>query len=802
MSKWYKNLKVSQKLMLISICFLAPNSLMFGLFITSINNNIEFARMEKKGLEYQRPLEELLDLIPQHQRLAQHANPGDPQSTEQLAAKQSQIEAAFDRLTVVNDLHGVALQFTDNGLAKRNREHCHSRHVRQEWQDLKTQLARLTPEVCATQHRHLVADVRTMITHAGDLSNLILDPDLDSYYLMDATLLALPQTQDRLAEVMADGESLLHGKSISDEDRFEIATHATLLKNSDLDRVHASLKTALNEDENFYGRSVTLHARIPAALQDYVTAAAVFNDQTTQLARSEKLKVTAAEYFAAGQKARTASFNLWKIASEELDILLQNRIASYEAQRARSLWVTVLTLLIACGFIAFITRSISDPLREQAAELTAANQTLETQIAERRRAEAELRRSEAQLTAAQTIARIGSWELDVASNKMIWSEENYRIHGFNPGEFAVSYESTLELIDPVGRGVFAAAIQTALQEGKSFSFEQCIIRPDGTERTIHQRGDVVQDQAGQSVKIFGTAQDVTERKQAEDELEKMHQELLGTSRQAGMAEVATGVLHNVGNVLNSVNVSANCVANTVRKSKAPNLAKVVALFRAHEADLGHFLTCDEKGRQVPGYLAQLAEHIAGEQAAVQKEMAELQQHIDHIKDVVTMQQSYAKVSGVKETLEAAELLEDAVRLNAGSLTHHGVTVVREFGAAPAISVEKHKALQILVNLICNAKQSCDSTGRDDKQMTLRIMNDHDRVHISVSDNGVGIPVENLKRIFNHGFTTKKTGHGFGLHNAANAAKEMGGALHVHSDGDGRGATFTLELPVHHLETSV
>ena len=802
MKKWFSRLKVSQKLMLIGIFFILPDSLMFCLFITGINQNIEFARLEKKGIEYQRPLEDLLELIPEHQRLAQHPRPDDQQSLYLLATKQAQIEAAFDRLAVIDDEHGVALQFTDEGLAKRKREHCRIRTVRQEWQDLKTQLAQLSPAVCAMQHRHLVADVRTMITHAGDLSNLILDPDLDSYYLMDATLVALPQAQDRLANIMTYGETLLQGKATSYEERVQLAIHATLLKDADLDRVQAAIQTALNEDEHFYGRSATLHARVPSALRDYTAAAAVFNDLTTYLARSEKNEVTAAAYFAAGQKVREASFKLWKIAAEELDILLQNRITSYEGRRARSLLVTVLALLAACGFVAFITRSISGPLRQQAAELTTANQTLQTEIAERNRVEEELRRSQSQLTAAQTIARIGSWEWEISSNKMIWSEEYYRIHGCDPDKFAVSYETMLGLIDPAERGMFAAAIQNARQEGKPFSFEQRIIRPDGTERTIHQRGDVMLNQAGQSVKIFGTAQDVTERKRAEDDLEKMHLKLLDTSRQAGMAEVATGVLHNVGNVLNSVNVSANCVANTVRKSKAPNLAKVVALFRAHEADLGHFLTCDEKGRQVPGYLAQLAEHIAGEQAAVQKEMAELQQHIDHIKDVVTMQQSYAKVSGVKETIETNELLEDALRLNAGSLSHHGVEVIREFLDAPAISVEKHKALQILVNLINNAKQSCDSTGRDDKQMTLRIMQSSDRVHISVSDNGAGILPENLARVFNHGFTTKKTGHGFGLHNAVNAAREMGGDLKVHSAGPGQGATFTLELPARPLDTSV
>ncbi len=287
---------------------------------------------------------------------------------------------------------------------------------------------------------------------------------------------------------------------------------------------------------------------------------------------------------------------------------------------------------------------------------------------------------------------------------------------------------------------------------------------------------------------------ITERKLAEANLEKVHKDLLQTSRMAGMAEVATGVLHNVGNVLNSVNVASTCLADGIRKSKATNLAKVVALLRTHETDLGGFFTNDPKGKQVPGYLAQLAEHVAREQAAALKELAELQQHIDHIKEIVSTQQSFANVSGLTEILNVTDVVEEALRLNQSSLVNHHLQIVREFAVVPPITVEKHKVLQILVNLLQNAKQSCKTSDRDEKQVTLRIMNDNDRVRISVSDNGVGIPVENLTRIFNHGFTTKKTGHGFGLHNAANAANEMGGALHVHSDGDGRGATFTLELP--------
>jgi ligand-binding sensor domain-containing protein/signal transduction histidine kinase len=289
--------------------------------------------------------------------------------------------------------------------------------------------------------------------------------------------------------------------------------------------------------------------------------------------------------------------------------------------------------------------------------------------------------------------------------------------------------------------------------------------------------------------------EIEERQQVQLEVERVHRELLETSRRAGMAEVATGVLHNVGNVLNSVNVASGCIAESLRNSKSARLSKVVALLREHEADMGAFLTTDPKGRQVPNYLAQLADHLGREQSAAIEELSLLQKNIEHIKDIVTMQQSYAKVSGVRETLQLADLVEDALRMNSSSLARHDVQVVKEFQNVPAVLVEKHKVLQILVNVVRNAKHACEDSARHDKQITLRVTNGEDRVRVVVSDNGVGIPAENLTRIFAHGFTTRKDGHGFGLHSGALAAREMGGALLAHSDGPGKGATFTLEFPV-------
>ena len=288
--------------------------------------------------------------------------------------------------------------------------------------------------------------------------------------------------------------------------------------------------------------------------------------------------------------------------------------------------------------------------------------------------------------------------------------------------------------------------------------------------------------------------EIEERKRAQAEAERLQSALLETSRQAGQAEVASSVLHNVGNVLNSVNIASSCVADRLKKSKAANLSKVVKLLAEHENDLGGFFTNDPRGRQVPAFLAQLAGLLAHEQAKALEELAQLQKNIEHIKDIVAMQQSFAKVSGVTELVKAADLVEDALRMNASSLARRDIQIIKQYEEARLITVEKQKVLQILVNLVRNAQDACDNMGCGDKRLTLRVTHGDDRVRIAVCDNGVGITPENRTRIFAHGFTTKKDGHGFGLHSGALAAKEMGGSLTVQSDGPGQGATFTLELP--------
>jgi two-component system, sensor histidine kinase ChiS len=283
-------------------------------------------------------------------------------------------------------------------------------------------------------------------------------------------------------------------------------------------------------------------------------------------------------------------------------------------------------------------------------------------------------------------------------------------------------------------------------------------------------------------------------RQTERDLEKARQ-LLETSRQAGMTEVATNILHNVGNVLNSVNVSGRLILDKVERSKVTGITKAVSLLEAHKSDLPGFFEDQFTGKRLLNYLSKLDAYLTQEQAEIEKEVHTLLSNILHIKKIVAMQQSYARVSEALETLNIEDLVEDALQLNCGALETCRIKVVREYSESQPIPVDKHRVLQILVNLIRNAMQAFGDEAGKDKQVTLRITKENDRMRIAIIDNGIGISKENVDRIFGHGFTTRKDGHGFGLHSSALAAKELGGALAVFSEGSGRGAKFTLDLPI-------
>ena len=261
-----------------------------------------------------------------------------------------------------------------------------------------------------------------------------------------------------------------------------------------------------------------------------------------------------------------------------------------------------------------------------------------------------------------------------------------------------------------------------------------------------------------------------------------------------MAEVATGTLHNVGNALNSVSVSASLVADKMRRSKLPSLSKTVALLNQNSQDLAAYLSHDPKGQKVPTLLSKLALHLEEHQAATMQELEAMLSNLEHVKQVIKMQQAHTKNSTLQELVDVAELLDGALAMSQASHpVPEGLNVIREYALEAPIMLERHKLMQILVNLCSNALEALLGSPTEPKRLRLRITQADRLVKVEVEDNGPGIAPEHLEKLFTHGFTTKPEGHGFGLHNSALAAQSMGGRLWARSPGVGQGATFVLEL---------
>ena len=287
---------------------------------------------------------------------------------------------------------------------------------------------------------------------------------------------------------------------------------------------------------------------------------------------------------------------------------------------------------------------------------------------------------------------------------------------------------------------------------------------------------------------------ISAKERAHAELAEAQKSLMELSRRSGMAEVATGVLHNVGNVLNSVNVGAGVIAGKIRGLRFEQLSASVNLLGQHSSQLGEFIGQDPKGQRLIPYMVKLSAHLEGERQHVLTEIGALTSHIEHIKQIVAAQQNHAKISVLTELVSLDNLCEDALKLI--EISTRDLQIVRDFDDVPRVHAPKNTVLEILVNLLSNAKHAV--LDHDCQVRRIRVGLKHispNRVRVEVEDTGVGIPQENLTRIFAHGFTTKPNGHGFGLHSGALAARQMGGSLRVESQGPGCGATFILELPV-------
>ena len=354
-----RNLKITPKLFISSASFVLLNILVAYFFVTSIGSTIEFAEQEKRGNAYQKPLTHILARLAMYETLASKGT--GESNTQALNSLAEKIEGDFDDLKQVNQLFGEALLFTPDELNSRDRAHLTVTSVYEKWKTV-TASSWNSNQALVASVRDLITDIRGMISHAGDTSNLILDPDLDSYYLMDATLLALPQTLDRLGVIGSTGRVILSaGFPIAETQRFELMRLASMLKESDWDRATADFTTVFSEDANFYGVSESLEASIQPKLHAYAEA---MENLISLMHSMAHLTSTSSpeDWENAVYMAISRTMELWDASVAELDVLLDTRIHSYRNDMLTKMFLLLAGLVVASVCFMFVARSISRPL--------------------------------------------------------------------------------------------------------------------------------------------------------------------------------------------------------------------------------------------------------------------------------------------------------------------------------------------------------------------------------------------------------------------------------------------------------
>jgi PAS domain S-box-containing protein len=431
-------------------------------------------------------------------------------------------------------------------------------------------------------------------------------------------------------------------------------------------------------------------------------------------------------------------------------------------------------------------------LVERADELTTTNEQLATEIAERKQAEETLRESENKYRTL--IENLPQKVFSKDRHSVYLScNESYALDLGIKAE-AIKGRTDYEFFPRKLAEKYRCDDKRIMETGGTETIEEKYLQ-NGREMIIQTVKTPIKGEQGHISGVLGIFWDITDLKHAQEELRKTNERLLEASRKAGMAEVAADVLHNVGNVLNSINVSTTLITGKVTNSEVANLEKVARLINEHIGEIGTFLTEHPRGKHIPVYLTEVSKCLLAEQTDIISKLQVLTDNVQHIKDIISMQQAYARISGVEVQVSLSRLVDDAIQINSAGLQRHGTRLVREFDELPDVEIDKQRVLQILVNLISNAKYALSDSKKREKLVTIRLYKQNeDHFRIEVADNGVGISEENLTKIFSHGFTTKEGGHGFGLHGSALAARELGGSLMVHSDGVEQGAMFTLELP--------
>jgi methyl-accepting chemotaxis protein len=325
----------------------------------SIGSYIDFAEQEKKGNLYQRPLAHIMDAIG---KIRVELARADHKNLAVIKEQQERISANMLELGKAQEAVGVDLQFTDEGLGSRGRTALKFETVLAKWNTLNSDLGSGKLGTVDEGLVSFMADVRGVVAHSGDTSNLILDPDLDSYYLMDITLLALPQTLDRLSVIGSSVVAKLSaGQELSAEEKTGIAVMAQLLEEADIARVKADMDISLKEDANFYGASSSWQTDAPAMLTRYDTANTALVVALRDIAKGAAVQPD--PFYAIFSKAQGEASSFLSFGYDELDKMLSVRIQSYADQQKQSLLVSFAGALLSFLFFMLVVNTITKPLK-------------------------------------------------------------------------------------------------------------------------------------------------------------------------------------------------------------------------------------------------------------------------------------------------------------------------------------------------------------------------------------------------------------------------------------------------------
>jgi PAS domain S-box-containing protein len=404
-----------------------------------------------------------------------------------------------------------------------------------------------------------------------------------------------------------------------------------------------------------------------------------------------------------------------------------------------------------------------------------------------------------QLENAQEIAELGYWHYNVSNGKLTWSKELRKIFGINDNDDVPSYDEVMQLIHPDDRQVLQNHINAATQYGTKYELEMKYRKKDSDKYGwMYAVGGPFQPGVTPHNELSGIAMDITQRKEDELKLEELNKKLIDSARQVGMADVAVGILHNVGNVLNSANVSTGVLVESFKNSHFEKFFAICEIIAKHQDDFVNYVKNDDKGKLLPKYIVALGESLRSVYNSMSDEVANIDDKVQVIRGIVTAQQDLTNVKNYHEKINLKELMQHTILMSGIQFSRCKINLYEDYDEIPDVYLDRARLVQILMNLLQNAKDALNETGRiedNNINITIRKSQDTNCISISVKDNGIGIAAENINKIFAYGFTTKKTGHGIGLHSCANAAKEMHGTLSVNSAGLNQGAEFRLELPL-------